>query len=262
MKPKTVIVLLAVVCVALIVGIVLRHKSAVRQKNNDDATIQYLSNQWDQTSARLTAKTEESATLAEKLKGKVAELDQTSAQLTQVRTNLALTQSEVRETKEQLDAAKSEIEKRDTRIGQLETQNLTLDKQANDMKAAIADLEGKISDTEQQLAKSEGDREFLLKELKRLQAEKAELERKFSDLVVLREQVRKLKEDLALSRRLEWIRLGLYGEPKKGAALLQGGMRKPAADAKQSPDLNVEIRRDGSSTILAPTNAPPGTGPR
>ena len=77
------------------------------------------------------------------------------------------------------------------------------------------------ADTERRLTATEGDREFLLTELKRLQVEKAELERQFNDLSVLRTQVAKLKEELTVSRRLEWLRMGIYGmQDKKGAELL------------------------------------------
>jgi len=63
------------------------------------------------------------------------------------------------------------------------------------------------ADTERKLAASEGDREFLLAELKRLQAEKVDLERQFNDLALLRDQIRKLKDELSIASRLEWIRL-------------------------------------------------------
>jgi len=260
-KPKTGIVLLSGLCLVLLAAWLFRHQSAERQKRDDRATIQNLSNEWNKTSALLTSQTEVNNVLTANLQTKTAELQSTAAQLVEARTNLANTQKEVRETKEQLETARGEIAQHNTRITQLENQNLALDKQANELKAAIAELETRIADTQRKLAKSEGDRDFLLKELKRLQAEKTELERKFTDLVVLREQVKKLKEGLAISRRLEWIRKGLYGQPKKGAELLQGGFGRPGAQGRTNANLNVEIRRDGTSTILSPTNAPTGTGP-
>jgi hypothetical protein len=107
-----------------------------------------------------------------------------------------------------------------------------------------------ISDTEKKLAASEGDREFLLKELKRLQAEKAELERQFNDLSVLRTQVAKLKEELSISRRLEWIRMGIYGaQSQKGAERL---LSSTPALPRTNFNLNVELKQDGSANVISP----------
>jgi hypothetical protein len=78
------------------------------------------------------------------------------------------------------------------------------------------------------------DRDFLTQELQRLQQEKAALERQFNDLLALREQVRKLKEELTVSRRLEWIRKGLNaGTMTNGARRLVEGLREyPLTDTK------------------------------
>ena len=100
-----------------------------------------------------------------------------------------------------------------------------------------------------------------MNQLKRLQAEKAELERKFQDLAILREQVRRLRDELSIARRLEWIRRGLYGEIGKGAELLQRGFVAKASESTNAPagkggqyNLDVELSRDG--TVKVNTNAP------
>jgi chromosome segregation ATPase len=151
--------------------------------------------------------------------------------------------------------------RRDSKINELEAQNTALDKQATDLKSAIGNLEKSIADTEKKLAASEGDREFLLKELKRLQAEKAELERQFNDLAVLKTQVSKLKDELSIARRLEWIRMGIYGmQNVKGAEKLLS-TNWAATDKKF--DLNVELKQDGGANIVpAKTNAGAVTTPR
>jgi hypothetical protein len=93
-------------------------------------------------------------------------------------------------------------------------------------------------------------------------AEKAELERQFNDLAVMRAQVVMLKEKLTIARRLEWIRKGIFASsPQKGAERL---MQKPAAtsDAAQqskqsSYNLNVEVKADGTVRVIPPvTNSP------
>jgi hypothetical protein len=50
-----------------------------------------------------------------------------------------------------------------------------------------------------------------------MMTEKAELERQFNDLTVLRAQVAKLKQELKVARRLEWIRQGLFASSEQKA---------------------------------------------
>jgi hypothetical protein len=120
------------------------------------------------------------------------------------------------------------------------------------LNTSIGKLGKLITETERKLTASEGDREFLLKELKRMQVEKAELERQFNDLSVLRTQVAKLKEELSISRRLEWMRMGLYGaSEKKGAERLMAGSTPPAAKSNNF-NLNVELKQDGGAQIVSP----------
>lgn len=158
-------------------------------------------------------------------------------------------------------AAKSEqeIARRDARINELNSNNDELTRKIDGLSSSIKTLEGAIAETERKLAAAEGDREFLIKELKRLQAEKAELEQRMKDLAFLREQVKQLKEELNIARRLDWIRRGIYGagEIKKGSQWMQEGL--PSAKPGQPGySLEVEITRDGAVKVApAATNAPP-----
>jgi len=174
------------------------------------------------------------------------------ATLAQVSNNLV-------KTEVALKASQEETAKRDVKIADLEAQNQTLDKQAVDLSTAITNLTTQIEDTKRKLATSEGEKGFLDKELKRLMAEKAELERQFNDLAVLRAQVSKLKDELSVARRLEWIRQGLFAATdQKGAQkLMQGTAPAPAKAPKPAYDLNVEISSDGSIKVIPPlTNRP------
>jgi hypothetical protein len=78
---------------------------------------------------------------------------------------------------------------------------------------------------------------------------------------MLREQVRKMKDELSISRRLDWIRRGLYGS-LKGAERLQRGFSQPAA-TNQNFDLNVELKESGDVEVVpnasnaTPTNNVP-----
>jgi chromosome segregation ATPase len=153
------------------------------------------------------------------------------------------------------EAARAEIERKDNQIAQLTSQTNVLSKKMDDLSGSIGNLSKQIADTEKKLAASEGDREFLLKELKRLQTEKNELEKQFNDLSLLRTQVAKLKEELSVARRLEWIRMGIYGlQEQKGAERLMAGTKPP--NVRSNYNLNVELKQDGSANIVQPqTNA-------
>ena len=119
-------------------------------------------------------------------------------------------------------------------------------------------LTTQITETQRKLDASEGDKAFLEGELKRLIVEKAELEKQFNDLDTLRRQVSKLKEELSIARRLEWIRKGLFsGDEQKGATKLMNV--KPHNDNTNVYDLNVEVNSDGSVKVIPGlTNAPAG----
>jgi chromosome segregation ATPase len=162
-------------------------------------------------------------------------------------------------TEVSLKASQNAVAERDQKIAALETQNRELDEKAIDLSAALTNLTTQITETQRKLDASEGDKAFLEKELKRLMAEKAELERQFNDLAVLRAQVSKLKEELSIARRLEWIRKGLFAaDEQKGAQKLMQ-LNSPAAAAARTNtyDLNVEVNADGSVKVIAPlTNAP------
>jgi chromosome segregation ATPase len=145
--------------------------------------------------------------------------------------------------------------KREQRINELEGKQSDLTKQMGDLTLNIENLGKQIADTEKKLAAEKGDNEFLLKELKRLQTEKAELERQFNDLSVLRTQVAKLKDELSIARKLEWIRMGIYGSQEKQAtAILMNGMDT----GKPNYNLNVELKQDGTAVVVpVSTNSAP-----
>src|SRR5713226_7320316 len=243
MKAATII--LIALALALGAAMLVQHNKAVEQKNADVAEKIELTNRLEATRAKFEEQERIAMYLQTNLTVREQELLSTSNSLLKTAAELAKTQKEAQAA---ADAAKAEMAKRDARITELETQKTVLDQQANDLKSAIGNLEKSISDTEKKLTASEGDREFLLKELKRLQVEKAELERQFNDLSVLRTQVAKLKEELSIARRLEWIRMGIYGlQAQKGAEkLMATSIPSPASNF----NLQVELKQDGGAIIV------------
>ena len=265
MKNRIGIILLALICLGLGIVLLATRKQAEKRQAEDEARVEALSNKWVKTSNDLDEQRQVSAMLEkdiEKQKQGFADLtnsySRVSGQLTLVSGNLAQTEATLKSTEE-------EVKKRDGRISELENQNQVLDKQALDLSTAMTNLTAQIADTHRRLAASEGDKAFLEKELKRLMAEKSELERQFNDITVLRAQVSRLKEELSIARRIDWIRRGLFASSdQKGAQKLMTGLKEPAAASKTATnyDLNVEVSSDGkvrvipSGTNASPTNPP------
>lgn len=253
---KAAIVFLILASLGLGVGLMMRHKQAVDVKKQDEEKIAQLSTRVEETKSKLDEQEKMSMYLQTNLALRSEELTGASNNLAKLNADLARTQKEMQDAAA---AAKAEIERRDAQISQLTTQTNVLTQQMDDLTASIGKLGKQIQLTESKLAASEGDREFLLKELKRLQVEKAELERQFNDLSALRSQVAKLKEELSIARRLEWIRMGIYGaQDKKGAERLMAGSSPTPAKTTNNFNLNVELKQDGGSQIVPPgsTTAP------
>ncbi len=254
MKSNLSIVILIVVGLLLGVALLYRHGLAENQKKKDQATILQFSNDWVQTTGKLEEQTKVNETLMTNLAVRTEEVISFSNSFLQTSNALVKAQADA-----EVEIAKREVEitKREQKIVQLESERDELDKKMTGLNTSLTGLQTQIADTERKLAASEGDREFLLKELRRLQAEKSELEKQFNNLAVLRAQVSKLREELSIARRLEWIRQGLYGEPRKGGEILQSGFAATAP--KTNYNLNVEIRQDGSVNVLPPPAEAPAT---
>ena len=89
---------------------------------------------------------------------------------------------------------------------------------------------------------------------------KAELEKQFQDILVLRQKVQQLQVELMASKKLEWLRRGFFGGARKkgGSQLMSMGKRNDRKIVSANADLNVEVRRDGTVKIVPiETNSPP-----
>lgn len=253
-------IILAVVAVGLGIALVVTNKKAAERQKTDADAITTLSNKWIETTGNLEEQRDLAAMLSKDLESTNRAFERTVAELSntlsQISGNLARTEASLKATQD-------EVNKRDSKITELEGQNQQLDQKAADLSTAITNLTVQIADTERKLAASEGDKVFLQKELKRLMTEKSELERQFNDLTVLRAQVAKLKEELSIARRIDWIRQGLFASgEQKGAQKLMQGLSVPKGKPKPSYDLNVEVTADGSVRVIPPeTNGAPANSP-
>jgi chromosome segregation ATPase len=257
MKNRTGLIILAVICLILGIATLYVKRQAAEQQRSDSQKIQVMSNNWAEATMKWEDQKQVSATLEQDLeKARKVQAD-LSNNLTQVNATLEKTAASLQTTESTLATTQTELKKSQDRITELETANQALDRQAAELSLSITNLTLQIADTQRKLATSEGDKALLEKELKRLMSEKAELERQFNDLAVLRAQVAKLKEELNIARRIEWIRQGiLSSSDQKGATKLVQGFGAQQKPAQKSYDLNVEVKSDGSVNVAPATNAP------
>jgi chromosome segregation ATPase len=247
-----VLVLLILACAGLTYQLVQTQKKSDLDLQDASSRISVLTTNLQSTSGQLQEQQVVNAKLEKEVSSRTADLETTSNRLEAVRTELARA---LAKAEADARAAQEAIEQKQAQIKELEGQNQNLNSRMTDLTTAIDELEKQMADIERKLAASEGDREFLLAELKRLQQEKLELERQFNDLALLRDQIRKLRDELSIASRLEWIRRGLYGPQPQGTEKLQPGFATPPGQG--SVDLDVEIRQEGGSRVIPP--ATPGS---
>lgn len=248
MNTRIGVVIVAIICVGLAVALFATRKKATNQEAEHAKKIANYSNIVVETSSKLEEQRAVNVQLSSDLSNRNERIADLSGQLAK--------------SEESFKAAQEQLEREAAKVAELESQNQALDKRAFDLSTTITNLNLAIEETQRKLNASEGDKAFLEKELQRLMSEKAELERQFNDLVVLRAQVRKLKEELAISRRLEWIRKGIFGDQKGGELMMQQTSLARTEQPDKTPhyNLNVEVEADGTIRVVpAVTNTPAGS---
>ncbi len=251
MKIKIAIVILAVACLGLLIALVMTKNQSDKQQKTADAAISDFSNQLATATTRLDEMGQINLKLTNDLSLSEQEIEQLSNTLSETSATLA-------STKTSLQGAQDQITNLNGRINDLESQNKVLDDRAIELTNTIAGLNAQIEETERKLAVSTTNNAFLTAELEKQMAEKAELEHRFNDLNEVRAQVKKLRDEAFVARRLE---LAKNSAPdQKGAQALMNHYT-PGGSAGQSAhyDLNVEIGADGSVKVIPPsaaTNSP------
>jgi chromosome segregation ATPase len=254
MKSKIAMIILVLVCLGLGVALIASKRNSDRIQTELEEQLNYNSNEVVRTSAKLEEQAQVNSRLMGDLDVRGSELKQLSNNLSKVIADLEKSDAQAKAAAEQLRTAQAELVKKDKKINELEGERVLLGKQMDKLTNSIGDLEKQITATEQKLATTQGEKDFLLKELTRLRTEKAELERQFNDLAVLRAQIGKIKEELAISRRLEFIRLNLFGATAKGGAAQLMTPTRTTTPRGTNYDLNVELRQGGEARVVAPTN--------
>ncbi|MEI8290324.1 MAG: hypothetical protein WCH99_12710 [Verrucomicrobiota bacterium] len=273
MKTKIAIIVLAIACVGLGIALFAIKKQAEEQQGKDAATISDLSGQVVNAKKQIDDLGQVNIILTNDLAASRLQLSQLSNNLTSAATVLA-------DTRSSLAGAQNQITNLNTHIASLEVQNKVLDQRASELTNTIAQLTASIEKIQNQIAIAETNRIFIEQELQKQMAKKAELEHKFNDLDTLRAQVRKLRDEMFVARRLQLMKND--NGQKKGAELLMqrsvtvanttapipapvankpAAVRPPVKSAKPAAryDLNVEVGSDGSVKVIPPlgvTNSP------
>ncbi len=188
---------------------------------------------------------------------KLSELAVIATSFSLATTQLSQVRGQLKTTKADLDKSVVAAKALETANKELDTKNKGLEQAEVEMRGQILDKTKQIADTEKKLASSEGDRTFLLRELKRLQEEKTTLERQLNDIAVVKSQYEKLRAQVNEARRKRWRELGLNPDFKPGSvALLDfGNGKKPATTNKPAGKLTqVELNSEGK--VIISTNAP------
>jgi len=252
MKNRIGLILLILICLGLIVALVTTKKHATDQHQQDTAQIETVSNNLTKANVSLEDQKKVNVTLEKDMEAQKQTFEKS---LTDLTNNFTQVSADLAKTEAGLRASEQEVKQREAKIADLEAQNQALDKRAVDLSNALTNLTTQIDDTKRKLAASEGDKVFLQNELHRLMGEKAELERQFNDLTVLRAQVAKLRAEHNIAQRLEWARQGLFASAdQKGAQKLMQGLVPPRSEQqKPSYDLNVEVSSDGKVRVIPPS---------
>jgi chromosome segregation ATPase len=243
MKTKIGIVILVAACVGLLIAVFATKKAAEDQRRSDAESIIDYSNQV--TAANIS----------------LDDLRQVNLMLTNdlslSRESLVTLSNSLNEAVGTLTNTKAMLQNAEGQIVDLEAQNKLLDERAALLTNSIESLNAQMAETQQKLASADTNNAFLNAELQKQIALRAELERKFNNLDAVRTQVKKLRNDEFVARRLQWLRNGTDPSMSmKGAQqLMQHSLTaKTASPTNGHYDLNVEVGSDGS--VKVSTNAP------
>ena len=261
MKIKVVIVILAIAAVGFFIAWQAAKKQSAAQHMADVNSIADFSNQVVNATTKVNDLSQRNLDLANDLSASRQESLAFSNQLNHTSLKLNNTSLTLASTKNDLNAARGQINDINNRIAGLEQQNKSLEQRSSALSNNIVMLNQQIASTRQKLSHSHSVNTFLQQELQRQMAARAELEHKLTDLTALREQVRKIKKELFVARRLRFMHNSHAGQ--KGAELLMHPLRPSpppsAAQKMAASDLNVEIGSDGSVKVIPPLGAKTGT---
>jgi len=243
MKFKIVIVVLVVFCIGLAIALFATKKQSEDQHVTDVSSIVDFSNQVVNANLKINDLNQVNLALTN-------DIAASQEQLAQLSNNLSAAAVTLANSKTALAGAQDQIASLNAHIADLDAQNKALDQRASDLTNTVAGLNLSIAAIQAKLATSDNNNKYLQQELQKQMAQKAEIEHKFNDLDELRNQVKKVKSELFVARRVQLMKNDI--SQKKGAEMLMS--RAVTAPTKSGANgnfgLNVEIGSDGSVNVI------------
>ena len=258
MKPA--LAALVVACLALTAGLIIVHQKADARVQALQAESTRINAEFSDIKTKFTDLEKLYVVQQDTLKARDEELTQASNNLAKATVDLAKASGDLAKSAEEIKALQAEMAKRQERITALENERDGLTKKMDELNSSIDGLENQNADTKKKLATSDGDKKFLLAELKRLQIQRDDLLKQFNSIAALRVQVAKLRDEAAIKQRLEWRRLGVYAiQDQKGAErLLARNFSVPTVQSR----LDAELHQDGAARPSSTNGAPAVTTPQ
>ena len=262
MKIKIAIIVLVLALVALAIALFATKQQSVDLHTADVASIVNFSNQLVDASAQLTELRQVNVDLTNDLSFTRQQLTVAQEHIEQLSNNLISVEVTLENTSALLAIAQNQITNLHVKMTDLEWHNRTLEQNAQELTNTIAQLNATITETERRLFTETKNRAYLEKELQKQMALRTELEAKFNNLVEVRAQVRKLRDELIISNRIAAMKDPATG--KKGATLLMlpslgqssalTATNAVTGKKTSAPDynLNVEVGNDGSVKVIPP----------
>ena len=262
MKIKIALLVLVLALLALAIALFATKQQSVDLHMADVASIVNFSNQLVDTSAQLTESRQVNVDLTNDLSFTRQQLTVAQEHIDQLSNNLVSVEVTLENTSALLAIAQNQITNLHVKVTDLEWHNKSLEQNAQELTNTIAQLNATITETQRRLATETKNRAYLEKELSKQMALRTELEGKFNNLVEVRAQVKKLRDELIISNRIAAMKDPTTG--KKGAELLtlQGfgqtatktanGSLVPKKAGPTDYNLNVEVGNDGSVKVIPP----------
>lgn len=187
---KKAVVLLAILSVALAVGLWMNRQRAGNQTQRAEGEIGSLSNRLAEAEMKLNHLERMNLSLGSNLTNRADELTKAASELAKVRANLVQSQAETRAVHEQLQSALSQVQAVQSQVSDLSNrvEELRAEGRHKDAETALARV---------QLAGAESRRQALAHQLANLQQENDRMARQLHDPELLRAQIVALKKQQA-----------------------------------------------------------------
>ena len=199
---------------------------------------------------------ENMATVEQNLADRTKALKDKESELLQKTGDLEKTKTELVAHTKALEVARKELDQDNAKIAKLESDLEKVLQQVGGLKANLGTLEVSIKATQKKLASAEGDRVFLMRELKRMQTEKDELVAQLNDLEAIRVRYKELKSEFATKLRESWKNNSIYNNRnKKGSGnhlAFLDKRKNESQDTNTSTDpskLSISLDENGKVTI-------------